>query len=86
MYGIARCSLTLTSSLVSVMLMGKCVSGKKYQFYEYLTAVMISAGVAIFLLSSGDHSTKNTVTTFSGRDQAESIIIDGFHVYTGQNA
>ena len=47
--------------------MGKCLSGKKYQFYEYLTAVMISTGVAIFLLCSGDHSSKTTVTTFSGR-------------------
>lgn len=55
-----------STKVIPVMLMGKCVSGKKYQFYEYLTAVMISAGVAIFLLSSGDHSTKNTVTTFSG--------------------
>jgi len=55
-----------STKVIPVMLMGKCVSGKKYQFYEYFTAVMISAGVAIFLLSSGDHSSKNTVTTFSG--------------------
>jgi len=55
-----------STKVIPVMLMGKCVSGKKYQFYEYLTAVMISAGVAIFLLCSGDHSTKTTVTTFSG--------------------
>lgn len=55
-----------STKVIPVMLMGKCLSGKKYQFYEYLTAVMISTGVAIFLLCSGDHSSKTTVTTFSG--------------------
>lgn len=55
-----------STKVIPVMLMGKCVSGKTYQFYEYLTALMISAGVAVFLLSSGDHSSKNNVTTFSG--------------------
>ena len=62
----SRALINTSLLFCAVMLMGKCVSGKKYQFYEYLTAVMISAGVAIFLLCSGDHSTKTTVTTFSG--------------------
>jgi len=65
-----------STKVIPVMLMGKFVSGKKYQFYEYLTAVMISAGVAIFLLCSGDHSTKNKVTTFSGL-----ILLSGYVLF-----
>jgi len=53
------------------MLMGKLVSKKTYQLYEYATAAMLSAGIALFLFS--DHSTSGaedhttqTETTFSG--------------------
>ena len=73
-----RSYILVFSSHRAVMLMGKCVSGKKYQFYEYLTAVMISAGVAIFLLCSGDHSTKTTVTTFSGRSFSVDLFSGSF--------
>jgi adenosine 3'-phospho 5'-phosphosulfate transporter B2 len=44
--------LAKASKVIPVMLMGKIVSGKTYEYYEYLTAVMISVGVSMFLLTS----------------------------------
>lgn len=55
------------------MLMGKLVSKRTYQTYEYVSAAMLSAGIALFLFS--DHDTRGddskvhttaTETTFSG--------------------
>ena len=49
------------------MLMGKIVSRKTYEFYEYLTAGMISVGVSMFLLTSQDVTKHgDTATTTSG--------------------
>ncbi|XP_038066385.1 adenosine 3'-phospho 5'-phosphosulfate transporter 1-like isoform X2 [Patiria miniata] len=59
--------LAKASKIIPVMLMGKVVSGKTYEYYEYLTAAMISMGVAMFLLTQGKEATgPTTVTTFSG--------------------
>ena len=55
------------SKVIPVMLMGKLISGKKYEYYEYVTAVMISAGLSMFLMTSGDTSKHtDTATTTSG--------------------
>ncbi|XP_060851731.1 adenosine 3'-phospho 5'-phosphosulfate transporter 1 [Rhopalosiphum padi] len=40
--------LAKTCKIIPVMLMGKLMSGKKYQYYEYVTAVGIWIGMAIF--------------------------------------
>lgn len=49
------------------MLMGKVVSHKTYQYHEYVTAIMISVGLSMFLLTSGDITRhKDSVTTTSG--------------------
>lgn len=41
------------------MLMGKLMSGKKYQYYEYVTAVGIWIGMAIFqFFTENKHSGK----------------------------
>ncbi|KAH9507303.1 hypothetical protein Btru_056868 [Bulinus truncatus] len=59
--------LAKASKVVPVMLMGKVVSKKSYQYHEYITAVMISVGLSMFLLTSGDVTKrKDTVTTTSG--------------------
>ena len=58
--------LAKASKIIPVMLMGKVVSGKTYEYYEYFTAAMISFGVAMFLLSQKADTGTTTVTTFSG--------------------
>ena len=59
--------LAKASKIIFVMLMGKVVSRRSYEYHEYLTALMISAGVSMFVLTSKDtvHD-KTSVTTFSG--------------------
>lgn len=44
--------LAKSCKIIPVMLMGKIVLRAKYEFYEYLTAIMISAGMMFFLLGS----------------------------------
>ncbi|XP_022081485.1 adenosine 3'-phospho 5'-phosphosulfate transporter 1-like isoform X2 [Acanthaster planci] len=59
--------LAKASKIIPVMLMGKVVSGKSFEYFEYVTAAMISAGVTMFLLSQGKEATgPTTETTFSG--------------------
>lgn len=54
------------SKVIPVMLMGKLVSGKSHEIYEYVTAAMISLGVSMFLLAQGGEHKGSTVTTISG--------------------
>ncbi|RUS89657.1 hypothetical protein EGW08_002578 [Elysia chlorotica] len=59
--------LAKASKVIPVMLMGKVVNGKTYSYHEYFTAGMISVGVSLFLLTSGDATKhKDSVTTTSG--------------------
>ncbi|XP_022660492.1 adenosine 3'-phospho 5'-phosphosulfate transporter 1-like [Varroa destructor] len=60
--------LAKASKIIPVMLMGKVVSRKSYQNYEYVVAVMISLGMSMFLLSRPVNSNKPRVesTSFSG--------------------
>lgn len=44
--------LAKSCKIIPVMLMGKIVSRAKYEFYEYLTAILISLGMMFFLLGS----------------------------------
>lgn len=49
------------------MLMGKVVSHRTYTIFEYITALMISAGLFLFLLTNEDSVRgKGKVTTISG--------------------
>ena len=59
--------LAKASKVIPVMIMGKFVSKRSYEWHEYATAVMISVGVSMFLLTSRDavHSDDKS-TTFSG--------------------
>lgn len=45
--------LAKASKVIPVMMMGKLVSRRSYEHWEYLTAGLISIGVSMFLLSSG---------------------------------
>lgn len=68
--------LAKASKVIPVMLMGKLVSKKSYEYWEYLTAVLISLGVSMFLLSSSNNKHPSTVTTFSGV-----VILAGYIVF-----
>lgn len=58
--------LAKASKIIPVMMMGKLVTHKKYEYYEYITAIFISVGMALFLLGSAENHKVETVTTFSG--------------------
>lgn len=45
------------------MIMGKIISRKKYEYYEYVTALLISVGMAFFMLGSADDH-KGNVTFY----------------------
>ncbi|UYV82994.1 SARDH [Cordylochernes scorpioides] len=68
--------LAKASKIIPVMLMGKLISKKSYPYHEYLTAILISAGMTMFLLANGDHKHRETVTTFSGV-----VILAGYMVF-----
>ncbi|XP_030200362.1 adenosine 3'-phospho 5'-phosphosulfate transporter 1 [Gadus morhua] len=68
--------LAKASKVIPVMLMGKMVSHKSYEYWEYLTAALISVGVGLFLLSSSAAHQPSTVTTFSG-----AVILAGYIVF-----
>lgn len=59
--------LAKSCKIIPVMLMGKVVSRTKYEFYEYLTAGLISLGMVFFLTGSADGSpTRSSITTMAG--------------------
>ncbi|CAH1792381.1 unnamed protein product [Owenia fusiformis] len=58
--------LAKSCKVIPVMIMGKFTSNKSYKFHEYGTALLISSGVSIFLLTSSEDKHPETGTTFSG--------------------
>ena len=46
--------------------MGKIVSAKKYDYYEYIVAVLISLGMCAFLFGKAEDSHPEQSTTFAG--------------------
>lgn len=59
--------------------MGKFVSRKKFEYYEYVTAVFISLGMIFFMLGSAEDRPGGNVTTFSGLILlAAYIVFDSF--------
>ena len=54
------------SKIIPVMVMGWIVSRKKYEKYEYIVAVILSIGMALFLFGNPPSKNVNTTTTFSG--------------------
>jgi len=56
--------LAKTCKIIPVMLMGKLISGKKYQYYEYVTAIGIWIGMAVFqFFTENKHSDITTCMT-----------------------
>ncbi|XP_053568722.1 adenosine 3'-phospho 5'-phosphosulfate transporter 1 [Bombina bombina] len=68
--------LAKASKVIPVMLMGKLISHKTYEYWEYLTAILISVGVSMFLLSNGGSDRPSGVTTFSGV-----VLLSGYIIF-----
>ncbi|XP_072152624.1 adenosine 3'-phospho 5'-phosphosulfate transporter 1 isoform X2 [Bemisia tabaci] len=59
--------LTKASKIIPVMVMGKLMSQKKYEYYEYVTAISVSIGMMFFLFGTPeDKKSGASVTTVSG--------------------
>lgn len=59
--------LAKSCKIIPVMLMGKIVSRSKFDYYEYLTAILISIGMLAFLLGSkSDHHTTSSINSMTG--------------------
>lgn len=58
--------LAKSCKIIPVMIMGKIISRNKYEFYEYITAIMISVGMIFFLTGSTDESKTTAMTTLTG--------------------
>ncbi|XP_042232793.1 adenosine 3'-phospho 5'-phosphosulfate transporter 1-like isoform X2 [Homarus americanus] len=59
--------LAKASKIIPTMIMGKIVSEKKYEYFEYVTAVLISFGMTMFLLGSTESKgNSSSSTTLSG--------------------
>merc|ERR1719348_2720138 len=58
--------LAKASKVIPVMIMGKLLSNKKYEYYEYVVAVLISLGMTAFMLGNEQGKSSNTDTTISG--------------------
>uniref|UniRef100_A0A2A4J2F9 Adenosine 3'-phospho 5'-phosphosulfate transporter 1 n=1 Tax=Heliothis virescens TaxID=7102 RepID=A0A2A4J2F9_HELVI len=58
--------LSKSCKVIPVMLMGKLVSRNKYDVYEYVTAVLISVGMVLFMFGSHDDNMVSSAMTMSG--------------------
>jgi hypothetical protein len=56
--------LAKASKIIPVMIMGKIISRKKYEYYEYVTAAFISVGMTFFMLGRADDHKGNTIICF----------------------
>ena len=68
--------LAKASKIIPVMLMGKVVSQKKYEYFEYVVAVLISIGMVAFLMGNEDDKNVERNTTFAGF-----LILIGYMVF-----
>ena len=73
--------------VIPVMLMGKVVSGNVYQLYEWVTALMLSLGISLFLFSNSDSSKHAASASLIG-DEYSSLIgsASGFLLMIGYMA
>ncbi|KAH9644751.1 hypothetical protein HF086_015510 [Spodoptera exigua] len=58
--------LSKSCKVIPVMLMGKLVSRNKYEVYEYVTAVLISIGMVMFMFGSHDDNVVSSAMTWGG--------------------
>lgn len=77
--------LAKASKIIPVMLMGKIVSHTAYEYYEYVTAILISIGMTLFMLDSSDYKNGGTTTVSGVILLGGYLLLDSF-TSTWQNA
>ncbi|XP_041982936.1 adenosine 3'-phospho 5'-phosphosulfate transporter 1 [Aricia agestis] len=70
--------LSKSCKVIPVMIMGKIISRNKYELYEYVTAGAISAGMALFMMTSGAGSGSSTTTAAGAALLALYMCCDSF--------
>ncbi|XP_008200160.1 adenosine 3'-phospho 5'-phosphosulfate transporter 1 [Tribolium castaneum] len=58
--------LAKAAKTIPVMLMGRIISKTKYEYYEYVTSVILSVGMLMFMLDVGNDRADSAITTLSG--------------------
>lgn len=71
-------TISKSTKVVPVMLMGKVLNKKKYKWVEYLEAVMISAGVSVFALDTASAASGGSTELKGIACLALYIIADSF--------
>ncbi|XP_012275577.1 adenosine 3'-phospho 5'-phosphosulfate transporter 1 [Orussus abietinus] len=77
--------LAKASKIIPVMIMGRIVSRTTYEYYEYVTAVLISIGMTLFMLGSAEPKNEGT-TTLSGLILLGGYLLLDSFTSTWQNA
>ncbi|XP_035740299.1 adenosine 3'-phospho 5'-phosphosulfate transporter 1-like [Vespa mandarinia] len=77
--------LAKASKIIPVMIMGKIISHTTYEYYEYVTAILISVGMTMFMLNSSDYK-NDGATTISGIILLGSYLVLDSFTSTWQNA
>ncbi|XP_076656570.1 adenosine 3'-phospho 5'-phosphosulfate transporter 1 [Halictus rubicundus] len=77
--------LAKASKIIPVMIMGKIISRTTYEYYEYVTAILISIGMTLFMLDSSDSRNGNATTASGIILLGGYLILDSF-TSTWQNA
>lgn len=56
--------LAKAAKTIPVMIMGRIVSKTKYECYEYVTALVLSVGMLLFMLDAGNDRAGNNKLIF----------------------
>lgn len=67
--------LAKASKVIPVMLMGKLVSRKSYEWHEYLLALAISLGMGLFLLSRSSGAAASSSAASSSSSSLSGLVI-----------
>lgn len=72
--------LAKSCKIIPVMLMGKIISRSKYEFYEYLTAALISFGMLFFLLGSSENGGPATYASRTSIASLTGVLLLAFYM------
>ncbi|XP_053984400.1 adenosine 3'-phospho 5'-phosphosulfate transporter 1-like [Hylaeus anthracinus] len=77
--------LAKASKIIPVMIMGKIISHTTYEYYEYVTAVLICIGMTLFMLDNSEYRNDGATTVSGTILLGGYLLLDSF-TSTWQNA